>query len=178
MPPRWSSTSRADGNYTARQLLAGGFDLRNTAARLGHSGGGATTQRHYADPLPEVDRRAAAYLSQLTAGHHLLTPAQALAYVRARCGRPDGHRPGLSGSGRATLSSFPGKAGHTARPDTVNPVKGTLARRILLGALAVAASVVAVLTTTSPSPARAVSDAGTAVSPHVVIVGLSGSALE
>ena len=74
MPPRWSSTSRADGNYTARQLLAGGFDLRNTAARLGHSGGGATTLRHYADPLPEVDRRAAAYLSQLTAGHHLLTP--------------------------------------------------------------------------------------------------------
>jgi hypothetical protein len=28
-------------HYTARQLLAGGFDLRNTAARLGHSGGGA-----------------------------------------------------------------------------------------------------------------------------------------
>jgi integrase len=44
-------------HYTARQLLAGGFDLRNTAARLGHSGGGATTLRHYADPVPEVDRR-------------------------------------------------------------------------------------------------------------------------
>jgi len=28
-----------------------------TAARLGHSGGGATTLRHYADPVPEVDRR-------------------------------------------------------------------------------------------------------------------------
>ena len=52
----------------ASQLLAGGFDLRNTAARLGHSGGGATTLRHYADPVPEVDRRAAAYLAQLTAG--------------------------------------------------------------------------------------------------------------
>jgi len=38
-----------------------------TAARLGHSGGGATTLRHYADPVPEVDRRAAAYLAQLTA---------------------------------------------------------------------------------------------------------------
>ena len=38
--------------YTASQLLAGGFDLRNTAARLGHSGGGATTFRHYADPVP------------------------------------------------------------------------------------------------------------------------------
>ena len=55
-------------HYTASQLLAGGFDLRNTAARLGHSGGGATTLRHYADPVPKVDRRAAAYLAQLTAG--------------------------------------------------------------------------------------------------------------
>ena len=55
-------------HYTPSQLLAGGFDLRNTAARLGHSGGGATTLRHYADPVPEVDRRAAAYLAQLTAG--------------------------------------------------------------------------------------------------------------
>jgi len=54
-------------HYTASQLLAGGFDLRNTAARLGHSGGGATALRHYADPVPEVDRRAAAYLAQLTA---------------------------------------------------------------------------------------------------------------
>jgi integrase len=53
-------------HYTASQLLAGGFDLRNTAARLGHSGGGATTLRHYADPVPEVDRRAATYLAQLT----------------------------------------------------------------------------------------------------------------
>ena len=55
-------------HYTASQLLAGGFDLRNTAARLGHSGGGATTLRHYADPVPEVDRRAAAYLAKLTSG--------------------------------------------------------------------------------------------------------------
>ena len=39
-------------HYTASQLLASGFDLRNTAARLGHSGGGATTLRHYADPFP------------------------------------------------------------------------------------------------------------------------------
>ena len=47
--------------------LPGGFDLRNTAARLGHGGGGATTLRHYADPVPEVDRRAAAYRAKLTA---------------------------------------------------------------------------------------------------------------
>lgn len=42
-------------HYSASQLLAGGIDLRNTAARLGHSGGGATTLRHYADPVSEVD---------------------------------------------------------------------------------------------------------------------------
>ena len=53
-------------HYTASQLLAAGFDLGNTAARLGHSGGGATTLKHYADPVSEVDRRAAAYLAQLT----------------------------------------------------------------------------------------------------------------
>ena len=55
-------------HYTASQLLAARFDLRNTAARLGHGSGGATTLRHYADPVSEVDRRAAVYLAQLTAG--------------------------------------------------------------------------------------------------------------
>ena len=54
--------------YTASQLLAARFDLRNIAARLGHGSGGATTLRHHADPVSEVDRRAAAYLAQLTAG--------------------------------------------------------------------------------------------------------------
>ena len=65
-------------HYTASQLLAGGIDLRNTAARLGH-GGGATTLRHYADPVSAVDRRAAAYLAQLTTGNDKSTAA----------GRPD-----------------------------------------------------------------------------------------
>jgi hypothetical protein len=59
-------------HYTASQLLAGGFDLQNTAARLGHADGGATTLKHYADPVPDVDRRAAAYLAELT-GEHLPT---------------------------------------------------------------------------------------------------------
>jgi len=63
-------------HYTASQLLAASFDLRNTAARLGHSGGGATTLRFYADPVSEVDRRAAAYLSQLTSGAAI--PAKAV----------------------------------------------------------------------------------------------------
>jgi integrase len=53
-------------HYTASQLLAARFDLQNTAARLGHAGGGATTLKHYADPVSEVDRRAAAYLADLT----------------------------------------------------------------------------------------------------------------
>ena len=53
-------------HYTASQLLAARFDLQNTAARLGHGGGGATTLKHYADPVSEVDRRAAAYLAELT----------------------------------------------------------------------------------------------------------------
>jgi integrase len=53
-------------HYTASQLLAGRFDLQNTAARLGHRGGGATTLKHYADPVSEVDRRAASYLAELT----------------------------------------------------------------------------------------------------------------
>lgn len=55
-------------HFTASQLLAARFDLRNTAARLGHGSGEATTLRHYADPISEVDRRAAVYLAQLTAG--------------------------------------------------------------------------------------------------------------
>ena len=53
-------------HYTASQLLAARFDLQNTVALLGHGGGGATTLKHYADPVSEVDRRAAAYLAQLT----------------------------------------------------------------------------------------------------------------
>ena len=61
-------------HYTASQLLAARFDLRNTAARLGHGSGGATTLRHYADPVSEVDRRAA-YLAQ---------PMPASGRVRAR----------------------------------------------------------------------------------------------
>ena len=59
--------TKALRHYSASQLLAGGIDLRNTAARLGHGGGGATTLRHYADPVTEVDRRAASYLARLTA---------------------------------------------------------------------------------------------------------------
>jgi integrase len=56
-------------HHTASQLLTARFDLQNTAARLGHGGGGATTLKHYAGPVSEVDRRATAYLAELTGGH-------------------------------------------------------------------------------------------------------------
>jgi integrase len=62
-------------HYSASQLLAGGIDLRNTAARLGHGGGGATTLRDYADPVSEVDRRAAAYMADLTRPAPVKTPS-------------------------------------------------------------------------------------------------------
>jgi hypothetical protein len=51
------------------------LDLQNTAARLGHGGGGATKLKHYADPDSEVDRRAAAYLAELTGGISQQVPA-------------------------------------------------------------------------------------------------------
>jgi hypothetical protein len=72
-----SPEGAASGRPEARDLVRFDFlavspgrrlDQRNTAARPGQSGGGTTTLRHYADPVPEVDKRAAAYLAKLTAG--------------------------------------------------------------------------------------------------------------
>jgi hypothetical protein len=64
-PARAFETLAADGLILTRRgqspIVAG------TAAPCCHSGGGATTLRHFADPVPEVDRRAAAYLAKLTA---------------------------------------------------------------------------------------------------------------
>jgi len=53
-------------------------------------------------------------------------------------------------------------------------VKATWARRMLLGALAVAAALAAALSGTGSGPAQAAGRPGPAISPHVVIVGLSG----
>ena len=53
-------------HYSASQLLAGGSTCGIQPARLGYGGGGATTLRHHADPVSEVDRRATAYLASLT----------------------------------------------------------------------------------------------------------------
>lgn len=53
--------------FAAMQLLAGGVDLRTTAGRLGHSGGGATTLKVYAHTVPEADQRAVGILGALLA---------------------------------------------------------------------------------------------------------------
>ena len=50
-------------HFNATQLLAAGVDLRTTAGRLGHSDGGATTLKVYADWAPATDRKAAERLA-------------------------------------------------------------------------------------------------------------------
>jgi integrase len=50
-------------HFNATQLLSAGVDLRTTAGRLGHSDGGATTLKVYADWMPATDRKAAEQLS-------------------------------------------------------------------------------------------------------------------
>jgi integrase len=49
--------------FNATQLLSAGVDLRTTAGRLGHSDGGATTLKIYADWMPATDRKAAERLA-------------------------------------------------------------------------------------------------------------------
>ena len=64
----------------AREYPAMEPGLGNTAARLGHAGDGdgATTLKHYADPVSEVDRRAAAYLATIPRLRFLWTPVSAI----------------------------------------------------------------------------------------------------
>lgn len=45
--------------YNATELLTAGLDLRTAAGRLGHSGGGVTTMKHYVPWTSEADQRAA-----------------------------------------------------------------------------------------------------------------------
>ena len=66
------------------------------------------------------------------------------------------------------------KAGYPARPDTVDPVKGTFVRRMLFGALAVGAAAGGRLTGVGSGPAGRRGQPAAAVSAHVVIVGISG----
>lgn len=69
--PDWATHRIADSAVAAGTKLDikrlrhynASIDRRNTAARLGHSGGGATTLWHYTYQVPEVDWRSAAYLS-------------------------------------------------------------------------------------------------------------------
>jgi Transcriptional regulators len=68
-------------HFNATQLLAAGVDLRTTAGRLGHSDGGATTLRVYANWTRPADQRAAELLAgDLTA---LRTKAAAAALTDA-----------------------------------------------------------------------------------------------
>lgn len=53
-------------HYSAAELLSAGVDLRTTAGRLGHSGGGSTTLRVYAAWTSEADQRASAALAART----------------------------------------------------------------------------------------------------------------
>jgi integrase len=81
-------------HFNATQLLAAGVDLRTTAARLGHSDGGATTLRVYASWTRPADQRAAELLAtDLTALRQqaaTATPAGAARRPRgvARARRP------------------------------------------------------------------------------------------
>ena len=50
-------------HFNATQLLAAGVDLRTTAGRLGHSDGGATTLKVYANWTRPADQRAADQLA-------------------------------------------------------------------------------------------------------------------
>lgn len=50
-------------HYSATQLLANGIDLRTVAGRLGHSGGGVTTLKYYAQFVRPADQQAAVMLS-------------------------------------------------------------------------------------------------------------------
>jgi integrase len=50
-------------HYSATELIAAGVDVRTVAGRLGHSGGGSTTLRVYADWVSAADRQAAAMIA-------------------------------------------------------------------------------------------------------------------
>jgi integrase len=52
-------------HYSATELIAAGVDVRTVAGRLGHSGGGSTTLRVYADWVSPADRQAAAIMAEI-----------------------------------------------------------------------------------------------------------------
>ena len=81
-------------HFNATQLLAAGVDLRTTAARLGHSDGGATTLRVYASSTRPADQRAAELLAtDLTALRRRAAAAAPAAAVRVPRGVARTRRP-------------------------------------------------------------------------------------
>jgi integrase len=78
-------------HFNATQLLTGGVDLRTVAGRLGHSDGGATTMRVYAQWVRPADQRAAELVAQEL--HGLREAARSSAGVPATFRPPSRARP-------------------------------------------------------------------------------------
>jgi integrase len=129
-------------HFNATQLLAAGVDLRTTAGRLGHSDGGATTLKVYADWMPATDRRAAEQLSaDLTAlrAAHAARGSQAVEPMAAplrRVARPldeilepavDGRTTSLRGSVGPSRVPAGGPHQGGVRGATVGPKTSTCA---------------------------------------------------
>ena len=104
-------------HFNATQLLAAGVDLRTTAGRLGHSDGGATTLRVYANWTRPADQRAAELLAtdltalrqQAAAARRRPTPSAFPAASPVRAGR---RRRCLPSPGRyGPTSSWPSSSG-------------------------------------------------------------------
>jgi len=88
-------------HYTASQLLAAGFDLGNTAARLGHSGGG----RHHAEALrrPGIRSRPARRRLPSAADHQIRGPER---LMFSSAPKPYTRLPGLPWSVVSPLGAF------------------------------------------------------------------------
>ena len=65
MHPRLVGAGQASRHYVATSLIAAGVDLTTVAGRLGHGGGGATTQRVYAHFTKRPDRVASDVMAAL-----------------------------------------------------------------------------------------------------------------
>ncbi len=102
-------------HFNATQLLAAGVDLRTTAGRLGHSDGGATTLRVYANWTRPADQRAAELLAtDLTALRRRAAAAgPARRRPRSPRSRPDAAA-GVGGAARARADTYLRRAGRAA----------------------------------------------------------------
>jgi len=107
-------------HFNATQLLAAGVDLATTAGRLGHSDGGATTLKFYADWIPATDRAAA---EQLASG---------LDQLRSQARQPATARPQLPRTAAPTTDVFDSKP---TGPVTYTVIETALIDAIVAGRL-------------------------------------------